>query len=236
MLYALPKKIQLTPSQAKWSIQSPRSVLILLNLNALEQLSGWAESDLAVHLQRLLKKAQALEIPVLSINSDQPEKGLMALGQYLAADSQLVLAGQMDGLFNQVLRHVHSVTEQVCVVDDAVLASSVEQHIQWIDSMSQQQIHHINTYSLTRLWSLSAPAEQILSKKGILLAVAEQVDLHPMEIDLATDLREYGLDSVAMVTLIGLWRANGANISYEDFLQHPTLQALLQQLSLHPQR
>lgn len=56
MLYALPKKIQLTPSQAKWSIQSPRSVLILLNLNALEQLSGWAESDLAVHLQRLLKK------------------------------------------------------------------------------------------------------------------------------------------------------------------------------------
>lgn len=236
MLYALPKKIQLTPSQAKWSIQSSRSVLILLNLNALEQLSGWAESDLAVHLQRLLKKAQALEIPVLSINSDQPEKGLMALGQYLAADSQLVLAGQMDGLFNQVLRHVHSVTEQVCVVDDAVLASSVEQHIQWIDSMSQQQIHHMNTYSLTRLWSLSAPAEQILSEKGILLAVAEQLDLHPMEIDLATDLREYGLDSVAMVTLIGLWRANGANISYEDFLQHPTLQALLQQLPLHPQR
>lgn len=236
MLYALPKKIQLTPSQAKWSIQSPRSVLILLNLNALEQLSGWAESDLAVHLQRLLKKAQALEIPVLSINSDQPEKGLMALGQYLAADSQLVLAGQMDGLFNQVLRHVHSVTEQVCVVDDAVLASSVEQHIQWIDLMSQQQIHHMNTYSLTRLWSLSAPAEQILSEKGILLAVAEQLDLHPMEIDLATDLREYGLDSVAMVTLIGLWRANGANISYEDFLQRPTLQALLQQLPLHPQR
>lgn len=236
MLYALPKKIQLTPSQAKWSIQSPRSVLILLNLNALEPLSGWAESDLAVHLQRLLKKAQALEIPVLSVNSDQPEKGLMALGQYLAADSQLVLAGQMDGLFNQVLRHVHSVTEQVCVVDDAVLASSVEQHIQWIDSMSQQQIHHMNTYSLTRLWSLSAPAEQILSEKGILLAVAEQLDLHPMEIDLATDLREYGLDSVAMVTLIGLWRANGANISYEDFLQHPTLQALLQQLPLHPQR
>ena len=236
MLYALPKKIQLTPSQAKWSIQSPRSVLILLNLNALEQLSGWAESDLAVHLQRLLKKAQALEIPVLSINSDQPEKGLMALGQYLAADSQLVLAGQMDGLFNQVLRHVHSVTEQVCVVNDAVLASSAEQHIQWIDSMSQQQIHHMNTYSLTRLWSLSAPAEQILSEKGILLAVAEQLDLHPMEIDLATDLREYGLDSVAMVTLIGLWRANGANISYEDFLQRPNLQALLQQLPLHPQR
>lgn len=47
--------------------------------------------------------------------------------------------------------------------------------------------------------------------------------MEPLEIDPETDLRQYGLDSVAMVSLIGLWRANGAGISYEDFEQNNSL-------------
>lgn len=37
----------------------------------------------------------------------------------------------------------------------------------------------------------------ILSDRGILLAVAEQLDLAPLDINPAVDLRDYGLDSVA---------------------------------------
>lgn len=77
------------------------------------------------------------------------------------------------------------------------------------------------------MWSLSAPAEFILSPQGILLAVAEQLDIEPLEIDYTLDLRQYGLDSVAMVSLIELWRANGSNITYEDFLSHSSLEKLM---------
>ncbi len=233
MFYPLPKKIQLAVSQAKWAIQSSQSVLILVGLDQLQNLAGWTESQVALNLRQLLKRAQALDITVLEVSSDNPQRGLLALGQYLAVDRQLIMAGQVSGLFNQILQHALSVTERVCVIDDAILSSGLEQHIQWIDNLSMQNVHHMNSNAVTRLWSLSAPAALILSAKGIVQAVAEQLDLHPLEIELDVDLRDYGLDSVAMVTLIGLWRANGANITYEDFLQHPTLQDLLRILPVH---
>lgn len=88
----------------------------------------------------------------------------------------------------------------------------------------------MNSYSVTRLWSLSAPTDYVLSAKGILLAVAEQLEMEPLQIDPLTDLRSYGLDSVGMVNLVGLWRASGANIRYEDFLQDASLKALLEKL------
>ena len=121
-------------------------------------------------------------------------------------------------------------TEQICVVDDAIMLNSQEQHIQWVDSITTQGLHHMNSYSVLRLWSLSAPKELIISAKGILLAVAEQLNMDALEIDPLQDLRSYGLDSVAMVSLIGLWRANGANIRYEDFLADASLKALLEKL------
>jgi len=40
-------------------------------------------------------------------------------------------------------------------------------------------------------------------------------------------LNSYGLDSVAIVSLVGLWRAHGANISYEDVLTQNTLHELV---------
>ena len=70
----------------------------------------------------------------------------------------------------------------------------------------------------------------ILSDRGILLAVAEQLDLAPLDINPEVDLRDYGLDSVAMVTLIALWRANFANITYEDFLTYCTLEKIVKTL------
>ena len=88
------------------------------------------------------------------------------------------------------------------------------------------RIHHLNTYSLTRLWELSAPSEYVLSTKGIMLAIAEQLDMDALEIDPYVDLKNYGLDSVAMVSLVGVWRAHGANIRYEDVLKHPSLHKL----------
>ena len=49
------------------------------------------------------------------------------------------------------------------------------------------------------------------------MAVVEQLDMDALEIDPYYDLKLYGLDSVGIVSLVGLWRANGANIRFEDF-------------------
>ena len=155
---------------------------------------------------------------------------MQQLGEYATTHPQLIFAGQITPMLKQILPHLHSVTEQICVVDDAIMLNSQEQHIQWVDSITTQGLHHMNSYSVLRLWSLSAPKELIISAKGILLAVAEQLNMDALEIDPLQDLRSYGLDSVAMVSLIGLWRANGANIRYEDFLADASLKALLEKL------
>lgn len=44
-----------------------------------------------------------------------------------------------------------------------------------------------------------------------------------LEIDPYVDLRQYGLDSVSIVTLVGIWRAHGANVRYEDIVEHASL-------------
>ena len=119
-------------------------------------------------------------------------------------------------------------TEQICLVDDAIELNSQEQHIQWVDSMTTQGLHHMNSYSVMRLWSLSAPTEYVLSAKGILLAVAEQLNMDALDIDPSKDLNGYGLDSIAMVSLVGLWRANGAEIRYEDLSSRINMLQLLQ--------
>ena len=232
MFYPVPKKIQLSPSQAKWALASSQSVLLLVGLHALKANTGAADSDVMQNIITVMNKAKALEIPILDIYGDDAMQGMQRLGEQLSTRSQLLIMGQITPVLKQILPHLHSVTEQICIVDDAVLLQHQAQHIQWLDSQTAQGIHHMNSYSVKRLWSLSAPTAQILSAKGVLLAVAEVLDLEPLEIDPSRDLRGYGLDSVAMVSLIGLWRANGAQISYEDFLEHHTLQALLSHLDL----
>ncbi|MHA3891492.1 phosphopantetheine-binding protein [Acinetobacter sp. GXMZU3951] len=69
-----------------------------------------------------------------------------------------------------------------------------------------------------------------MSEKGIIYAVAEQLALDPLELDLFRDWAEYNLDSVAVVSLVGLWRANGADIRYEDVIHSRNLKKLIQLL------
>jgi aryl carrier-like protein len=226
MCYSMPKKIQLQPSQAKWAVASSQSVLVLVGLHELRQHTA-PDTELMQNIMQLLQKAKALDIPVLDLYGDDALQAMQRLGELLAHTPQLMIAGQMTPMIKQILPHLYSATEQICVIDDAILLNSQEQHIHMIDSLVLQGFHHMSSYNLKRLWSLSAPTEQVLSNKGILLAVAEQLDMDALELDPSQDLRSYGLDSVAMVSLIGLWRANGANIRYEDFLQHNSLQALL---------
>ena len=230
MLYPMPKKIQFTPTQAKWQLSSIKSVLVLVGLQNLRMHAGIQDTDLMTNLIQISNKAKALEIPIIDLYGDDLLQGMQQLGEYATSHPQLIFAGQITPMLKQILPHLQSVTEQICVVDDAIELSSQEQHIQWVDSMTTQGLHHMNSYSVMRLWSLSAPKELILSPKGILLAVAEQLEMEPLEIDPLTDLRNYGLDSVAMVSLVGLWRANGANIRYEDFLEDASLKALLEKL------
>lgn len=230
MLYPMPKKIQFTPTQAKWQLSSTKSVLLLVGLQNLRMHAGIQDTDLMNNLIQITNKAKALEIPIIDLYGDDLLQGMQQLGEYATSHPQLIFAGQITPMLKQILPHLQSVTEQICVVDDAIELSSQEQHIQWVDSMTTQGLHHMNSYSVMRLWSLSAPKELILSPKGILLAVAEQLGMEPLEIDPLTDLRSYGLDSVAMVSLVGLWRANGANIRYEDFLEDASLKALLEKL------
>lgn len=230
MLYPMPKKIQLSPSKAKWQLLSSASVLVLVGLQNLRMMQGTQDSALMQNLIQVTNKAKALEIPIIDLYGDDLLQGMQQLGEYATSHPQLIFAGQITPMLKQILPHLQSVTEQICVVDDAIELSSQEQHIQWVDSLTTQGFHHMNSYSVTRLWSLSAPTDYVLSAKGILLAVAEQLEMEPLEIDPLTDLRSYGLDSVAMVSLVGLWRANGANIRYEDFLQDASLKALLEKL------
>ncbi|MFI7934231.1 thiamine phosphate synthase [Acinetobacter baumannii] len=65
-----------------------------------------------------------------------------------------------------------------------------------------------------------------------LVAVAEQIGRHPMEIHPEIDLRNYGLDASGVNYLVELWRANGASLTVDELMQTPTLQHIMQLLKL----
>lgn len=232
MFYPLPRKIQLAASTSNWPIESTHGILLMVGLNELENASEWSHQPLADYLEMLSKRAQALEIPVMMIQSSQLQQAMLQLGQQLSSNTQaqVIMAGNLSPLFKQVMQLVLSITDYVAVVNDAILASSLDQHVQWIEKISFDSIQHINTQTLMRLWSLSAPSSQVLSEKGILLAVAEQVGRHPMEIHPEIDLRNYGLDTAGVNYLLELWCANGASLSAEELMQTPTLQHIMQLL------
>ena len=227
MLYPMPKKIQLSPSQAKWRLASEKCVFILVGLQNLRMQAGIQDTDLMANLIQISNKAKALDIPIVDLYDDDLMQGMQQLGEYASSNPQMIFAGQVSPMFKQILPHLQSVTEHICVVDDAILLPNQDQHIQWIDNISAQGLHHMNSYSLTRLWDLSAPSNYVLSTKGIMLAVAEQLNMDALEIDPYVDLKQYGLDSVAIVTLVGVWRAHGADVGYEDVVEHASLHELV---------
>lgn len=228
MLYSMPKKIQFVPSTAKWSVVSKQSVLVVVGLSELLVNKDLSNSVLMQNLNSVIGKAKALDIPIVDLSGVDAMQGMQRLGELMPHYQQLMIVGQITPLLKQILPHLMSITEQICIIEDAIILLNAELHIQWVDSLTSQNIHHMNSYSINRLWSLSAPTEYVLSAKGILLALAEQLNMEALEIDPSTDLRSYGLDSVAMVSLVGLWRANGANITYESFWQHASVNELLQ--------
>jgi hypothetical protein len=161
MLYPIPKKIQLAPSQAKWQLASNESVLVLVGLQNLRMMVGIQESDLMSHLIQISNKAKALDIPIVDLYGDDLMQGMQQLGEYASMHPQLIFAGQVTPMLKQILPHLMSVTDQIGVVDDVILLANQDQHIQWIENISAQGIHHLNTYSLTRLWDLSASSEYV---------------------------------------------------------------------------
>lgn len=151
MLYPIPKKIQLAPSQAKWQLASNESVLVLVGLQNLRMMVGIQESDLMSHLIQISNKAKALDIPIVDLYGDDLIQGMQQLGEYTSMHPQLIFAGQVTPMLKQILPHLMSVTDQIGVVDDVILLANQDQHIQWIENISAQGIHHLNTYSLTPL-------------------------------------------------------------------------------------
>lgn len=227
MFYPMPKKIQFSQSQAKWQLATANSVLVLVGLQNLRMMAGIQDSDLMTHLIQISNKAKALDIPIMDLYGDDLIQGMQQLGEYASTHLQMIFAGQVTPMLKQILPHLQSVTEQICVVDDAILLLNQDQHIQWIENISAQGLHHMTSYSLARLWDVSAPSNYVLSTKGIMLAVAEQLNMDALEIDPYVDLKQYGLDSVAIVSLVGVWRAHGANVRYEDVLKHNSLHELV---------
>lgn len=227
----MPKKIQFSSSQTKWQLAAENSVLVLVGLQNLRMQAGIQDTDLMGNLIKITNKAKALDIPIVDLYGDDLIQGMQQLGEYASSNPQMIFAGQVSPMFKQILPHLQSVTEHICVVDDAILLPNQDQHIQWIDNISAQGLHHMNSYNLTRLWDLSAPSHYVLSTKGIMLAVAEQLNMDALEIDPYVDLKQYGLDSIAIVSLVGVWRAHGANITYEDVLKHNSLHELVSFIS-----
>ena len=217
MVYSLPKKVEMDLSQAKWRLESTESVLVIAGLAQLRQIAGFEGSEFSEHLISLSKKAKALDIPILDLNPEQLMNAMVSLGDYVSQSKQIIFAGQITPTIKSVIQHISSITQQICMIDDAISLESKSHHIHWINSIVALGLHHMNTQTVLRLWALSAPTEFILSEKGILLAVAELLDMDALEIDPYYDLKLYGLDSVGIVSLVGLWRANGAHIRYEDF-------------------
>ena len=232
MLYSLPKKVEMDLSQAKWRLESSQCVLVMVGLQSLRQMRHFEGSVLSEHLIALSKKAKALDILVLDLNPDQLMNAMLSLGDYVSQNKQIIIAGQITPTIKSIIQHISSITQQICMIDDALCLESKSQHIHWINSTVAMGLHHINTQTALRLWALSAPTEFILSEKGILFAIAEQLDMDALEIDPYCDLRRYGLDSIGIVSLTGLWRANGAHIRYEDFENGINLVDLIQRLKI----
>ena len=98
MLYPMPKKIQLAPSQAKWSVNSSQSVLLLVGMHELRQYDPTHE--LLINLSGLIKKAKALEIKIVEIYGDDAQQGMQRLGELLFHYPQLMIAGKITPTLN----------------------------------------------------------------------------------------------------------------------------------------
>lgn len=54
-------------------------------------------------------------------------------------------------------------------------------------------------------------------------AVAGALEIAPEELDDDRDLFELGLDSLALMSLVGTWRREGSTVTFQDLTSRPTL-------------
>ncbi|HEY0636677.1 MAG TPA: phosphopantetheine-binding protein [Pseudonocardiaceae bacterium] len=69
-----------------------------------------------------------------------------------------------------------------------------------------------------------------LTADAVRAAVAELLYLEPQELAADDNLFEAGLDSVRLLTLVERWRGAGADVSFIDLAEQPTLAAWLPRL------
>lgn len=109
---------------------------------------------------------------------------------------------------------------------DAMADFSREEHDLALKYASTRCAQVMTTDNVLTAWSNQAEDQlHPLSKAGILRAVSEQLQLPAEEIQLQDDLLLLGLDSVRLMTLVGVWQACGSRVSFEDLAEQPTLDA-----------
>jgi len=64
-----------------------------------------------------------------------------------------------------------------------------------------------------------------LTRQGVHEQVAELLGEEPGDVGGTDDLIDLGLDSIRVMTLVGLWRKRGVDVSFEDLAESPTLDA-----------
>ncbi|MYU23191.1 phosphopantetheine-binding protein [Streptomyces sp. SID8352] len=66
-------------------------------------------------------------------------------------------------------------------------------------------------------------SEQMFTLERLVRDVAEVLYLDPDEIAVDENVLDQGLDSIRLMTLVETWRADGAQISFVDLAERPTL-------------
>ncbi|ENX35672.1 hypothetical protein F889_00747 [Acinetobacter colistiniresistens] len=115
------------------------------------------------------------------------------------------------------------------VCGDAMADFSRAEHDMALKYISTRCGQVMPTSQVLRLWALKEMVMP-LSQEGIIAAVSEQLQIPVNEIELHDDLLMLGLDSVRLMTLVGKWQAHGANVSFEDLAEQPTLGVWIEKL------
>lgn len=114
---------------------------------------------------------------------------------------------------------------------DALADFSREEHDMALKYASIRCAQVEPTEVVTQAWQGSTDAVELFSANNIIATVSAQLEIAANEIELEDDLLMLGLDSVRLMTLVGQWQAAGADVSFEDLAEQPTLAAWIEKLA-----
>ena len=72
--------------------------------------------------------------------------------------------------------------------------------------------------------------QQLLSRESILQQLSQELEIPAEDIQMDDDLLMLGLDSVRLMTLVGIWQSQGSKVSFESLAEEPTLEAWMNQI------